>query len=155
MPTPLKPIEVLEAQHGKLYGEQADRARNTPMPAGRMEPLCPKDLTREAKAAWRYMAAILKNWGLFNAANGPHLELFAVNWSYYRHYQQKAWEFEANRNPDDDPPKRNGYLGQMNTFEGKVRHNLADMGVGTMGLAKVGQALAHKRKRNEIEELMD
>ncbi len=151
-----KPIEQLkQEQGGKLYGDQAERDMNTPAPRDKMEPKCPKILPREAKAAWRYMKQILQNWGLFNAANGPHLEMFSVNWAWYEHYRKKAWAFEAVRDPNEKKIKNNPHLGHMNQFEQKARYNLSDMGVGTLGLAKIGQALAKTAKKEGIAELID
>ena len=101
------------------------------------------------------MAEILANWGIFNAANAPHLEMYAVNWALYEQYRKKAWEFERKRDPNEQKVAKNQYLGYMNTYERKVQKNLADMGVGTMGLAKIGQAIAKTKKEGGMEDLLD
>ena len=147
----LKPASELAGKHGKLYGEQLARVQNTPKPLDKIVPKCPKELPKDAKAAWEYCAAILENWGLFNAANAPHLEMFAANWAWYLHHRKMAYKHERGK----DKLKRNPYLGPMNTFEKKAQMNLAAMGVGTMGLAKVGQAMARATKKEGIEALMD
>ena len=111
---------------------------------------------------------ILENWGLFNAANAPHMEMFAVNWAWYQEERQRAYEFEreaerlwlefeSSTDKKKKAPKlgRNLHLGRMHTFEKKAQMNLAAMGVGTMGLAKVGQAMARATKKEGIEALMD
>ena len=151
----LKSLEQLTREQGTLYGDQRERARNVPKPVDKVEPKCPQSLPKPAKAAWRYCAAILKNWGLLNISNAPHLEMFAVNWAWYQWHRQKSYEFEQARNPEEDPPKRNRHIGPMNIFEKKAQRNLSDMGVGTMGLAKVGQAVVRAKKKEGIEALLD
>ena len=93
-----KPIEQLEAEKGKLYGNQAARKANTPAPMDRLEPKCPAWLPKPAKKIWRETKQSLQNWGLFNDANAEHLALFANNKHMYLHFQGLAQEYGETQN---------------------------------------------------------
>ena len=83
MPQPLKPTEVLKFEKGKLYSDQRDRDEAEPKPEKEAKPRCPKRFSKEERAAWRQIAGVLKNYGLFTAANAIHLEMLATAWVQY------------------------------------------------------------------------
>lgn len=156
MPQRLKPKEVLQLEKGKLYGEQRDRAELEPRPKRDLKPRCPQRLSREERREWKYFAGILKNYGLFTLANAPHLELIALSMAQYKDCAGKVAKTGIVIKGMNDVPMFNPYWNAVNKLEDKICRCLAELGLSSTGLARVGSLmLKHKKQKTEMEELLD
>ena len=149
MPQPLKPIQILEIEKGKLYGIQAKREKMEPKPHRNIKVICPKRFSQEEKKEWRYYAAILKNYGLFNIANAPLLEMIAVNTVQYK----KALEIVSEKGIIVKGAKGNvmynPYWSATNKLEEKICRCLSDLGLSSTGLARLGSLMVKSMREKE------
>jgi phage terminase small subunit len=100
---------------------------------------------------------VLKNYGLFTAANAIQLELLSTAWAQYLEASKKLSE-----NPSIIVPgPQEGYMynpwfnaqHKLGTLVDKYSQNL---GLSSMQLAKIGSLMLKKRKEaDSIESLLD
>lgn len=151
-----KPAALLELQKGRLYSDQRDRAELEPAPKKEMRPRCPQRFSKEERREWKYFAGILKNYGLFTIANGPHLDLLAVDMAQYKACAAKVAQIGIVIKGLNDTPMMNPYWHAMNKLEDKICRCLGELGLSSTGLAKIGSLmLKHKKQKNEMEDLLD
>jgi P27 family predicted phage terminase small subunit len=152
-----KPTAVLVREKGKLYSDQADRAEVEPRPVRELQPRCPKRFSKEERAAWRRLAQVLKNYGLFTAANSIHLELLSTAWVQYLAVCRKM--------PDPDKIIIKGPDGgfMYNPFF-NAQHRIGQLvdkysdklGLSSTALARIGGLLLKgKKEKGEMEGLLD
>lgn len=149
-PEPLKPIAVLELEKGKLYSDQRDRAALEPKPERELKPHCPHRFSKEERKAWKAVAAILKNYGLFTAANAIQLELLATAWAQY---------LDCCREMAKDPriivkgleggPMYNPYFNAQHKVAILVDKYSQNLGLSSMSLARIGQLMVKTKKEKE------
>lgn len=151
-----KPINIHKLEKNKLYGDLAERERNTPSPQKKLTPRCPGRLTKEQRKEWRFYATILKNYGMFTIANAPILELIAVNMVQYKECLKKVQETGMLIKSPNGFPVYNPYWSAMNKIEGKILKCLNELGLSSTGLAKIGSLVTeNQKKKSEMEALLD
>jgi phage terminase small subunit len=177
-----KPAALLKLEKGKLYDKQADRAENEPKPIQELIPRCPKGFSKIQRKYWRNFSQILKSYGLFNAANAPILELLSRAWSRYETCQQMIDEWggemvlvdpesgEILREPPAEDldlgigpqpkrvgvPRLNPYFKPALKLEERIMKSLGELGLSSLGLARIGSMLSNKGKaKSKMEELLD
>jgi P27 family predicted phage terminase small subunit len=156
MPQRVKPTALLEIEKGKLYGDQRDRAELEPKARKELKPRCPQRLSREERKEWKYFASILRNYGLFTIANAAHLELLACSMAQYKDCAGKVSKTGIVIKGINDVPTFNPYWNAVNKLEDKICRCLAELGLSSTGLAKMGSLmLRHKKQKTEMEELLD
>ena len=147
-----KPSTVLELEKGKLYDKQRDRVALEPKPAREIKPRCPKRFSKEERRAWKEIAAVLKNYGLFTAANAIQLELLATAWTQYLACCKGMLE-----NPKIVGVTKEGRTSYNPFFQ--AQHKLgtlvdkysSNLGLSSIALAKIG-GLILKSKREKEED---
>ena len=156
MPNPPKPTALLLLEKGKLYDQQRDRAALEPKPEREIRPRCPKRFSKEERRTWRNIAAVLKNYGLFTAANAIQLELLATAWTQYIEASRKLAE-----NPSiivkgpDGGWMYNPWFNAQHKMGGLVDRYSQNLGLSSMQLAKIGSLMLKKKKETEMEGLLD
>lgn len=156
MPRPLKPAAVLELEKGKLYSDQRARVEMEPKPAKNLKPRCPQRLSKEERREWKYFAEILKNYGLFTVANATHIELLACNMAQYKRCAARVSETGIVIKAANGTPMFNPYWNAVNKLEEKICRCLAELGLSSTGLAKIGSLMMrNKKQKTEMEELLD
>jgi P27 family predicted phage terminase small subunit len=157
MPQPLKPTAVLKLEKGKLYDEQRDRATLEPKPVRELKPRCPKRFSKEERKAWREIAKVLKNYGLFTAANAVQLELLATAWAQYLECCQKMAETKniIVKGPDGGA-MYNPYFNAQHKLAQMVDRYSQNLGLSSIALAKIGSfSLRARKQKSEMEDLLD
>lgn len=151
-----KPTALLELQKGKLYSDQRDRADLEPMPKQELRPRCPQRFTKQERREWKHYSIILKNYGLFTLANGPHLELLAASMAQYKDCAMKVGKTGIVIEGVNDTPTTNPYWLALNKLEDKIVRCLGELGLSSTGLARIGSLMLKNRKqKSEMEELLD
>jgi len=149
MPQPLKPATLLEMEKGKLYNFQAERVRLEPKPQKEIKIRCPKRFNKEERKEWKYFTSILKNYGLLTIANAPLIEILAVNNVQYK----KCLQFVAIKGVIVKGPKGqymyNPWWNAVNKLEEKICRCLADLGLSSTGLARIGSLMVKSKKEKE------
>jgi P27 family predicted phage terminase small subunit len=157
MARPCKPTALLELEKGKLYSDQRDRQEYEPAPVKEIKPRCPQRFSKEERRAWRSIAAILKNYGLFTAANAIQLELLATAWSQYldcckKMYASKLIIIKG----ADGGAMYNPYFNAQHKLGQLVDKYSQNLGLSSIALAKIGSLmLGAKKKKSEMEGLLD
>jgi len=148
-PQPLKPTSLLKIEKGKLYDQQRERAELEPKPVKEIRPRCPKRFSKEERREWKYFAAILKNYGLFTIANAPLIELLATNTVQYKDCSAKVAEKGIIIKGPKGGPMYNPFWNACNKLEDKIMRCLADLGLSSTGLARIGQLMVKAKKQKE------
>jgi phage terminase small subunit len=176
-----KPAALLKLEKGKLYDRQADRAENEPRPLQELLPRCPKGFSKDQRKHWKYFSQILKSYGLFVAANAPILELLAVDWVMYKGCHQGIADLggpvvladpitgEVLRPPSEPVldigigpkpligvPRLNPFFKPAMKLEERIMKSLGELGLSSLGLARIGSLLSNKGKaKSKMEGLLD
>ncbi len=151
----LKPKNLLLIEKGKVYGEQKERIENEPKPK-EIKPKCPKYLTHEQKKEWKRYAKILDACELLNIANAPLLELLAVNSDNYKKCLLKVNEQGLIIYSEKGFPGYNPFWSAQNKCEDQIKKCLSDLGLSSIGMAKIGSLIVKsKKEKNEFEEMLD
>jgi phage terminase small subunit len=179
-----KPAALLKLEKGKLYDQQAERAENEPKAVQELIPRCPPGLSKIQRKYWKNFSQILKSYGLFNAANAPILELLTVDWVLYKSCQENiskfggttvfvdpetGWIPKVSLPPDLDlgleikpsemhnlVPMRNPYFRDAKDLEKLIMKSLGELGLSSLGLARIGSMLSNKGKpKSKMESLLD
>lgn len=139
-----------------LYDKQRDRADLEPKPVKEIKPRCPQRFSKEERKAWRGVATVLKNYGLFTAANAIQLELLATAWAQYIEASRKLAEHPAIiiKGPDGGS-MYNPYFNAQHKLGQLVDKYSSNLGLSSMQLAKIGSLMLKKKKENEMESLLD
>lgn len=156
MPAHLIPTQIHKFEKGKLYGELAEREKYEPKPTRDMKPKCPKTLAKEERREWHFFKKILENYGLFSIANAAHLEMLAVNMAAYRDCLEKLHKTGVIILSQKKVPMYSPYFTALNAIEGKIRVNLSELGLSSVGLAKLGALIVRSNKeKSGMEALID
>jgi P27 family predicted phage terminase small subunit len=151
-----KPTALLELQKGKLYSDQRDRAELEPHPEFELLPLCPARFTKEEKAAWKYHADVLKNYGLLSVANAAELELLAAAWAQYVAISSKIRTSTLAAKIMLNDQKVERLFKKQHQLADRIDKYLQNLGLSSSAMAKMGSLmLKAKKKRNEMEDLLD
>ncbi|MFH1672932.1 MAG: P27 family phage terminase small subunit [Pseudomonadota bacterium] len=157
MARPCKPTALLELEKGKLYDQQRDRAALEPKPERELKPRCPARFSKEERKAWNEIAAVLKNYGLFTAANAIQLELLSTAWAQYI---SVSAELTADpkiiiKGPDGGR-MYNPYFNAQHRLGTLVDKYSQNLGLSSIALAKIGSLmLKGKKQKSEMEDLLD
>jgi len=145
-----EPTALLEFEKGKLYSDQRDRASLEPKPEKELKPRCPQRFTKEERKAWRGVATVLKNYGLFTAANAIQLELLATAWAQYVEASRKLAENPAIivKGPDGGWMYNPWFNAQHKTGTLVDRYS-QNLGLSSMQLAKIGSLMLKKKKEKD------
>jgi P27 family predicted phage terminase small subunit len=156
MARPPKPTAVLELEKGKLYSDQRDRAALEPTPERELKPRCPARFTAEERRAWRHIAEVLKNYGLFTLANGMQMELLATAWVQYLECCQKMADSKKIiiKGPDGGA-MYNPFFNAQHKLGGLVDKYSQNLGLSSIALAKIGSLMLKAKKKSEMEDLLD
>lgn len=159
MTRPCKPTSVLELEKGTLYSDQRDRQAFEPKAERTMAPRCPQRFTAEERKAWKGLASVLKNYGLFTSANAIHLELLAVSWSQYLEAcRQMTVKAKGNLFISDGKGgfRENPMLRTQQRLRAEISQFCTNLGLSSIALAKMGSLMLQaKKQRNEMEDLLD
>lgn len=142
-----KPSSVLTLEKGKLYSDQRDRAELEPKATREMVPRCPKRFTKEERLVWKNIAAVLKNYGLFTAANAVELELLTTAWAQYVDCCQKMSE-EKNiiiKGPLGQD-MYNPYFNAQHKLGQLVDRYAQNLGLSSIALSRIGSFSLKARK---------
>lgn len=152
-PTPTK---LLELQKGKLYEDQRDRAKFEPEPEREIKPRCPSRFSKAERRAWKEIAAILENYGLFTAANAIQLELLATAWAQYLEMCAKMAEAKSIVfQKSDGGWEYSPYFRTQHKMGNLVDRYSQNLGLSSMQLAKIGSLRLKKKKESDMESLLD
>jgi P27 family predicted phage terminase small subunit len=153
----IKPKSLLELEKGKLYDIQRDRAELEPVPTKEIKPRCPQRFSKAERRAWKDIAGVLKNYGLFTAANAIQLELLATAWAQYVEASRRLAE-----NPNiivkgpQDGWMYNPWFNAQHKIGQLVDRYSQNLGLSSMQLAKIGSLmLKSKKEKSGMEELLD
>lgn len=152
----IKPIAVLELEKGKLYSDQRARAELEPKPEKELKPKCPARFSKEERQAWRDIAAVLKNYGLFTVANSIQMELLTTAWVQYLDCCQKM--AESKKIIIEGPgggAMYNPYFNAQHKLGALVDKYSQNLGLSSIALAKIGTLMLKSKKKSEMESLLD
>ena len=149
MPQPLKPTALLKIEKGKLYDIQAERERLEPKPFKELQFRCPGRFTKEERKEWKYLASILKNYGLFTIANAPLIELLASNIVHYKFCSVIVSKTAVITKGPKGGLMFNPYWNAVNKLEEKICRCLSDLGLSSTGLARIGSLMVKSRKEKD------
>ncbi len=145
----LKPAAVNELNHPKLYGQMAKQAEMEPRSS--MVPRCPKRLSPAERKIWKNIAAVLKSYGLFAAANAIQMEMLSTVMAQYLiasddlKNKTKGNLFIAD-GKGKGGFKENPILRTQQRLRGEISTLCAALGLSSMGMARIGLASAKKKK---------
>jgi P27 family predicted phage terminase small subunit len=150
MSHPPKPINLLILEKGKLYDKQRERQQIEPKPQKETKPRCPARFNKEERRAWKDIAAVLKNYGLFTAANAMQLELLATAWSQYIDCCQKMAETKSIiiKGPDGGA-MYNPYFNAQHKLGQIVDRYSQNLGLSSIAMAKIGSLMVKKKREKE------
>lgn len=149
-----KPTAILEMEKGVLYDQQRDRAELEPKPDKAIMPRCPRRFSALERKAWREIAAVLKNYGLFTAANAMQMELLATVWAQYLDVSEKLTQHPSIiiKGPDGGM-MYNPFFNAQHKLGALVDRYSQNLGLSSMQLAKIGSLMLKKKK--EKDEFFD
>jgi P27 family predicted phage terminase small subunit len=148
-----KPSKILELEKGKLYSDQRDRAALEPKPKRELKPRCPSRFSKEERRAWKEIAAVLKNYGLFTVANAIQLELLATAWAQYLSCCKGMAD-----NPKivgvakDGRTTFNPYFTAQHKLGQIVDRYSQNLGLSSIALAKIGGLMLKKQKEKDADD---
>jgi len=145
-----KPAALLEFEKGKLYDLQRDRVALEPKPFREVIPRCPKRLSKEERRAWKQIAGVLKNYGLFTAANAIQLELLSTAWAQYLDCCAKVAETKniIVKGPDGGA-MYNPFFNAQHKLAALVDKYSQNLGLSSISLAKIGSLRLKKEKEKD------
>jgi hypothetical protein len=147
----IKPIELHQLSKPKLYGDQAARAEVEPR--SNLKPRCPSILTKAERKAWRYYAEILKAYGLFSIANSPLLDMLARLTAEAQEFHEKSKGHYMAKDPNNrEKWIVNPYWSARHRNEDKIMAALRELGLSSLGMAKIGQLAVKKKQSNGFFE---
>jgi P27 family predicted phage terminase small subunit len=151
-----EPTDLLTLRKGKLYSDQRDRAKLEPKPEKELKPRCPLRFSKEERRAWKEIAAVLKNYGLFTAANAIQLELLSTTWAQYLECCEKMVQTKhiIIKGPDGGS-MYNPWFNAQHKLGQMVDRYSQNLGLSSMALAKIGSLMLKKKKETEMEGLLD
>ncbi len=144
-----KPANLLTLEKGTLYGVQRERVENEPRAERHIVPKCPARFSREEKREWRFFASILKNYGLLTIANAPILELLATDMAQYKECAAKVAETGIIIRSPQNFPIYNPYWTAVNKLEEKIHKCLAELGLSSSSLARIGALIVKSSKEKD------
>ncbi|MCK9364015.1 MAG: hypothetical protein M0P74_10530 [Syntrophales bacterium] len=152
----LKPTALLELEKGKLYSDQRDRAELEPKPERELTPRCPRRFSKEERRAWKEIAAVLKNYGLFTIANAIQLELLTTTWVQYLDCCKQMVLAPAIiiKGPDGGS-MYNPHFNAQHRLGVLVDRYSQNLGLSSIALAKIGTLMLKSKKKSEMESLLD
>ena len=144
------PTKLLELEKGVLYDEQRERGKLEPKPMREIKPRCPARFSKAERKAWKEIAAVLKNYGLFTAANAIQLELLSTTWAQYIDASAKLAQHPAIivKGPDGGS-QYNPYFNAQHRLGALVDRYSQNLGLSSMQLAKIGSLMLKKKKEKE------
>jgi len=144
------PTALLELEKGKLYDLQRDRGKLEPKPEKEIKPRCPSRFSKAERRAWKEIAAVLKNYGLFTAANAIQLELLSTTWAQYIDASAKlAAHPSIIIKGQDGGSQYNPWFNAQHKLGGLVDRYSQNLGLSSMQLAKIGSLMLKKKKEKE------
>lgn len=145
-----EPSALLEFKKGKLYSDQRDRAALEPKAKRELRPRCPKRFSREERRAWKDIAGVLKNYGLFTIANALQMELLATAWAQYVDVSAKLAQTPAIivKGPDGGS-MYNPFFNAQHKLGQLVDKYSQNLGLSSIALAKIGGLMLKKKKEKE------
>jgi len=151
------PTALLELEKGKLYSDQRDRGALEPKPQREMKPRCPQRFSKEERRAWKEIANVLKNYGIFTVANAIQMELLATSWVQYLEASGKlAGNPGIIVKAKDGSWMYNPWFNAQHKLGGLVDRYSQNLGLSSMQLAKIGGLMLKKKKeKGEMEGLLD
>jgi phage terminase small subunit len=133
-------------EKSKVYGEVKERIENEPVQEQQIEPKCPFNFKPTEKEAWKYLAEILRNRGIFLDINGPLLELAAMYLAEVRNCQasirQKGRGTGETRNPA---------IRERNKAAEILIKTLSELNISTTGMARLGSIISKGKKKENPE----
>lgn len=156
MPQNLKPTPLLLLEKGKLYSDQRDRAELEPKPEKRIMPRCPQRFNKDERRAWKQIAAVLKNYGLFTAANAIKLELLSTAWAQYIDVSQKLIDNPGIiiKGPQNNP-MYNPYFNAQHKLGLIIDRYTEALGLSSIALAKIGSLALKAKQKSKMEDMLD
>lgn len=148
-----KATAILRLEKGTLYADQRDRSALEPKPAKELKPRCPQRFTKDERRAWRGLAEVLKNYGLFTAANALQLELLAVAWTQYiesgRILADKTKGLLFISDGTAHGFKENPILRTQQRLRAEISTYAQNLGLSSIALARIGSlSLKAKKERD-------
>ena len=149
MPRHPTPTKLLELEKGKLYDDQRERGKLEPKPEREIKPRCPSRFSKEERRAWKEIAIVLKNYGLFTAANAFQMELLSTAWAQYVNASAKLAEHPAIivKGPDGGN-MYNPWFNAQHKLGQLVDRYSQNLGLSSMQLAKIGSLMLKKKKES-------
>ncbi len=155
-----KSTALLELEKGKLYGDQRDRKPFEPKSMKETKPRCPQRFSKQERKIWKDIAAILRNYGMFTAANGIQKQLLASAWSQYidscllMNDKTKSMLFISDGTAHGF--KENPILRTQQRLRQEINVYSTNLGLSSTALAKIGSAMYKaKKEKSEMEGLLD
>ncbi len=152
------PTALLELEKGKLYDQQRDRGALEPKPAKELKPRCPQRFSKEERRAWRGIAGVLKNYGLFTVANSLQMELLAESWAQYLDackvmvdrakgslFVPEIYDAEGKGHGF----KENPILRTQQRLRAEMTTYSQNLGLSSTALAKIGGLMLKKKKEKD------
>ena len=140
-----KPTALLQLEKGKLYSDQRDRALLEPKAKRELQPRCPPELTEDERKVWNDFAAVLKNYGLFVAANASNLKRLARAYVLLERCEKAISKITPGR------LRRNPSFRAMVTIAPLVDRYCERLGLSSTALAKLGSLrLKANKERDEF-----
>mgnify|MGYP003395409964 FL=1 len=150
------PNALLKLEKGVLYDEQRDRAKLEPKPMREIKPRCPARFSKAERKAWKEIAAVLKNYGIFTAANAIQLELLSTAWAQYLEMCAKMAETKSIiMETHDGGWMYSPWYKAQHHIGGLVDRYSQNLGLSSMQLAKIGSLMLKKKKESNMESLLD
>ena len=150
MGRPPKPTALLTLEKGVLYDDQRDRAELEPKPEKELKPRCPARFSKEERKAWKAISAVLKNYGLFTAANAIQIELLATAWTQYIDVSGKlAADPRIIVKGPDGGAMYNPFFNAQHKLGGLVDKYSQNLGMSSTSLAKIGSLMLKKKKETD------
>ena len=150
------PAELHQLEKGKLYGDVADRVKNTPKAKKEMRPRCPQRLNPSERKVWQQLAVILKNYNLFTIANALIMELLAYNWVEFLELKELVDLEGRTIKSINGFDIINPNLQLRNSAQARILKCQGELGLSSSALAKIGSlVVSAQRKKSEMEGLID
>ena len=147
-----KPTAVLTMEKGKLYSDQRDRQEFEPQPDHDMEPICPERFGEAERKIWENLAEVLRNYGLFSAANAIQLELLTESWSQY----VEAGKVLAKKtkgllfiSDGKGSFKENPIVRTQQRLRAEISVYSQNLGLSSVSMAKIGALMLRKKREKD------
>lgn len=147
-------LHLLEKGKTGIYGDLKNREDAEPEQKSDETPQCPREFSKREKEIWHKYAHILEEYSLFNLANGPILELLTKN----LRDREKCLDIVKKEGICVDSYRGrvyNAYWMAKNRCEENILKHLNLLGLSSLGLARLGCLSSKKKKKSEMEGLLD